>query len=488
MSTPKYYTQRKFDTTVHIFEFTPGAIKCMPTMGDTSKKQKLTQIKHAWFESNNYTKIAAINLAFFDSKVSKPYGLNYTDGGFLHSSSWAGDDFLELIFDNNKLYIEDIDGVSFKAKYPKATWGSSLSYSLITGGKINLQKREKFYFGKDGQRHPRTLIGQKADGTIVLAVSDGRVAKEKGLTAQESAQTMLDLGCVIAINADGGGSSEMMVENKIMNRLSDGSERPLANALLVYAPKGTKVEYGESKPTPVPTPKPTTPIVPPIIKAQVIATVLNIREQPSTSAKIVGKYPLNEIIDVISTKGEWAQTRLGWVYGDYIKPYSIPTPNDGTYKYIVDHIPKSQNRRPGSKFGKYNFNYQGITIHNTGNKNSTAANERGWLTNPNNDRTASWHLVVDDKNVIEAIPINEIAWHAGDFKGNNTTIGIEICEPQHEKAMKNAIHLCADLLKQKGWGVDRLYTHQMWSGKNCPNVILRLGLWNQFVAEVKKLL
>lgn len=484
MSTPKYYTQRKFDTTIHVFEFMPGTIKCMPTMGDTSKKQNLTQIKHTWFEANNYTKIAAINLAFFDSKVSKPYGLNYTDGGFLHSSSWAGDDFLELIFNNDKLSIEDIDGVAFKAKYPKATWGTSLSYSLLIDGKINIKKREKFYFGKDGQRHPRTLIGQKSDNTMVLVVSEGRMAKEKGLTVQESAQLMLDLGCIIAINADGGGSSEMIVENKIMNKLSDGSERALANALLVYAPKGTKVDYNQSQTVS----KPAVSIVPPILKAQVIASVLNIREQPTTTSRIVGKYSRNEIIDVISTKGEWAQTRLGWVYGDYIQAYSIPTTSNRPYEYIVDHIPKSPNRRPGSKFGKYNFSYQGITIHNTGNKASTAANERGWLTNPNNDRVASWHLVVDDKKVIEAIPLNEVAWHAGDFKGNNTTIAIEICEPQHEKAMKNAIHLCADLLKQQGWGVDRLYTHKMWSGKNCPNVILRLGLWDYFVAEVKKLL
>jgi len=42
-----------------------------------------------------------------------------------------------------------------------------------------------------------------------------------------------------------------------------------------------------------------------------------------------------------------------------------------------------------------------ITIHSTGNPTSTARNERAWLTNPNNNVTASWHIVVDEKEAIE---------------------------------------------------------------------------------------
>ncbi|WP_315974005.1 hypothetical protein [Paenibacillus melissococcoides] len=46
-----------------------------------------------------------------------------------------------------------------------------------------------------------------------------------------------------------------------------------------------------------------------------------------------------------------------------------------------------------------------ITIHNTGNSGSSAKNERGWLTNPDNDRTASYHIVVDEHEAIECIPL-----------------------------------------------------------------------------------
>ncbi|WP_252891413.1 peptidoglycan recognition protein family protein [Thermoclostridium stercorarium] len=123
--------------------------------------------------------------------------------------------------------------------------------------------------------------------------------------------------------------------------------------------------------------------------------------------------------------------------------------------YVTDHIPKTTpyNRRPG-----YSMTPEYITIHSTGNPTSTARNERAWLTNPNNNVTASWHIVVDEKEAIEAIPLNEVAWHAGDGgngTGNRKSIGIEICESgDRQKTLKNAAELVAKLLKERGWGVD----------------------------------
>lgn len=140
---------------------------------------------------------------------------------------------------------------------------------------------------------------------------------------------------------------------------------------------------------------------------------------------------------------------------------------------ITKHIPPSTNRRPGKAYAKYNFNPQYITIHNTGNPTSTALNERLWLTNPSNTRVASWHYVIDEKKIIEAIPPNELAWHAGDFEGNNTSIGVEICERGNQDiVLDRAVKFVAYLLKLRGWGIERLKTHKDWSGKNCPRLIL----------------
>ncbi len=155
----------------------------------------------------------------------------------------------------------------------------------------------------------------------------------------------------------------------------------------------------------------------------------------------------------------------------------------------VQHIPKNtpNNRRPGIAMEP-----EYLTIHSTANSGSTAQNERDWLTNPSNTRTASWHLVVDDKEVIEAIPLDEIAWHAGDGKngtGNKKSISIEICESgNREKTIENAVKLSAQILKDKGWKIDRLKRHYDWSGKHCPRILEENNWteWDEFKIMVLK--
>lgn len=149
------------------------------------------------------------------------------------------------------------------------------------------------------------------------------------------------------------------------------------------------------------------------------------------------------------------------------------------YTYRKDHIPKStaRNRRPALFMSATT-----ITIHNTGNAASTAANERSWLTNPTNSRQASYHIVVDEREAIECIPLNENAWHAGDGSGvksgNRTSIGVEICESgNYAKTLENAADLIAKMLRERGWGVDRLRRHFDWSGKICPRLMYDGGKW-----------
>ena len=149
------------------------------------------------------------------------------------------------------------------------------------------------------------------------------------------------------------------------------------------------------------------------------------------------------------------------------------------YKYIVDHIPKNtpHNRRPGLAMEP-----DTITIHTTGNERSTARNERDWLTNPTNKRTASYQLVVDDKEVIECIPLDESAWHAGDGNGagNRRSIGIEVCERNYQESLANAVELVAHLLHERNWGVDRLRRHWDWSRKTCPRLMYDNGRWTSW--------
>ncbi len=152
--------------------------------------------------------------------------------------------------------------------------------------------------------------------------------------------------------------------------------------------------------------------------------------------------------------------------------------------YRVDHIPKKKGKRPGTAMKP-----QYLTIHSTGNPSSTAKNERAWLTNPSNTRAASWHIVVDEREAIEAIPFNEVAFHAGTAAGNNTSIGLEICESGNRaKTLAHAAEVAASILKKYGWGVDKLRRHYDWSGKICPRIMQQNNWagWEQFKKDVAR--
>jgi hypothetical protein len=84
-------------------------------------------------------------------------------------------------------------------------------------------------------RHPRTAIGFNADTTKLIAlVVDGRRPSDAGMSLVELADAMLSLGAHNAIAFDGGGSTTMVVQGKVVNRPSDSAgERPVGSGLLI---------------------------------------------------------------------------------------------------------------------------------------------------------------------------------------------------------------------------------------------------------------
>ncbi len=82
-------------------------------------------------------------------------------------------------------------------------------------------------------RAPRTGIGQRRDGSIVLVAVDGRQpGYSTGLTNFELAQALVRLGAVTAMAFDGGGSTTMAFDGTLLNRPSGGRERRIASALM----------------------------------------------------------------------------------------------------------------------------------------------------------------------------------------------------------------------------------------------------------------
>lgn len=106
---------------------------------------------------------------------------------------------------------------------------------LVKNSKIFItSKEEKFKKDITEGRTARTAIGITSDGRLLLVVVDGRkVDFSIGMTLTELAQTLIDMGAQTAINLDGGGSSTLVVGDKLINRPSDGSPRPVPNALIL---------------------------------------------------------------------------------------------------------------------------------------------------------------------------------------------------------------------------------------------------------------
>ena len=136
----------------------------------------------------------------------------------------------------------------------------------------------------------------------------------------------------------------------------------------------------------------------------------------------------------------------------------------------------------------YEMTPEGICVHNTAN-NASAMAEVSYMLG-NNNKT-SFHVAVDNYRVVTAIPFNRNAYHAGDGKngrGNRTQIAIEICystgDPNiFEEAENLAACYIAYLLKQYGWGIDKVSKHQDYSGKYCPHKTLDLG-WERFLNKI----
>ena len=160
------------------------------------------------------------------------------------------------------------------------------------------------------------------------------------------------------------------------------------------------------------------------------------------------------------------------------------------YKLKSYLLGRNHRLRPGRVYEKTT-----ITIHSTGNPNSTAENERAWLDNPANDREAAWHYVCGEGVVITALPEDEECWHCGKTEGNRHSIAIEIVESGNRtKVLMTAAEFTADLLRRKGWGTERFRQHHDWTGKNCPRILIdkryiKNGLnWDWFVKTVEEYL
>lgn len=108
---------------------------------------------------------------------------------------------------------------------------------LVENGRVTVTSdAERFQPDIARGRAPRTALGVTPDRKLLLVVVNGRQeGLSVGLTLEELAGLMIELGARDAMNLDGGGSSTLVVRDRVLNMPSGGVERPVNNALLVFA-------------------------------------------------------------------------------------------------------------------------------------------------------------------------------------------------------------------------------------------------------------
>ena len=126
-----------------------------------------------------------------------------------------------------------------------------------------------------------------------------------------------------------------------------------------------------------------------------------------------------------------------------------------------------------------------IVIHDTGNKSDTAdaMNHYKWLQG-NENTGASAHVFIDDHLAVQVIEYDTPAWHTGKRYlpypkvpecTNFNSIGVEFCVNKGsnlDKTLEHTAEVVARLMKQFNIPLDKVITHQMSSGKECPRTFI----------------
>lgn len=161
----------------------------------------------------NYDAVAAVNGGGFEDNNGvgnggTPIGLVISDGELKYGS--AGSSYEVIGFDNNNNFVV---GKMTASEALSRGVRDALSFGpiLIVNGQASQVN------GSGSGLNPRTAIGQRADGAILLLVIDGRQVNSLGASYADVIDVMLEYGAVNAANLDGGSSSLMYYKGEYIN-------------------------------------------------------------------------------------------------------------------------------------------------------------------------------------------------------------------------------------------------------------------------------
>ena len=191
--------------------------------------------------------VAAVNGSFFDMEKHFPICYLRIDSMNLGENTPGKDTVNRKYYQYGTLCLGGDSIVILKTDSSRR-WEEALPYpNIMTAGPLLIWHDTLQYLRDDRtfvtQRHNRTAVGVREDGTVLLLVADGRFKEAEGLSLTELQQILRWLGCRDALNLDGGGSTTMYLNlgdyQGVINYPSDNmlfnhaGERGVSNAVLV---------------------------------------------------------------------------------------------------------------------------------------------------------------------------------------------------------------------------------------------------------------
>ena len=166
--------------------------------------------------AERYGAVAAINGGGFsdDGGVGnggKPLGLVVADGKVLNKARVNADHAVVVGFNQDNVLI--VGKLTSEQAMEKGLRDAlAFGPALVVNGEASEVK------GSSSGLNPRTAIGQRADGAVLMLVIDGRQASSLGATYADMITVLLEYGAVNAVNLDGGSSSLMCYKGEYLNK------------------------------------------------------------------------------------------------------------------------------------------------------------------------------------------------------------------------------------------------------------------------------
>ena len=204
-------TMRVENTTVYVADVQLADISLLKTaLAGNTYARNLTETTSV--QAANAGAILAINGDYYGAQER---GYVLRNGVLYRASAQSGTDALVIGADGNFRIITEgetsADTLVREGAWQVLTFGPA----LIKDGQVTVSSSDEV--GRAMTSNPRTAIGQISEGHYLLVVSDGRTKESTGLSLRQLAELMQSLGAQIAYNLDGGGSSTMVFQGRVVN-------------------------------------------------------------------------------------------------------------------------------------------------------------------------------------------------------------------------------------------------------------------------------